>query len=153
MKDKKDVIVIGGGISGLSAAFYLQKLANERAESIAITILEQSDQIGGKVQTLREDGFIIERGPDSFLARKTPMIDLAKDLGLLGELVPTNAAARKTYIVHNNLLHPMPAGLILGIPTDLEALDASQLLSAEGKARVKLDLGLPRDAAKRRNKG
>ena len=132
----RKVAVLGGGMTGLSAAFYLAKSAEERGEALELTVLEGSERLGGRVNTLRRDGFVIERGPDSFLARKLPMIRLAEALGLLGELTGTNPAAKKTYISRSGQLHPMPPGLVLGVPTNEEAFLGTALVSEEGKRRA-----------------
>jgi oxygen-dependent protoporphyrinogen oxidase len=147
MKQKvRRVAVLGGGITGLSAAFYLGKLARERGEAIDITVIEGSERLGGQINTLRKDGFVIERGPDSFLARKLPMIELAKDLGLEGELTGTNPAAKKTYISLDGKLHPMPEGMILGIPTEADKFMKTELVSEEGKRRAFEELDIPSEA-------
>ncbi len=132
----RKVAVLGGGITGLSAAFYLLREAKERGEEIELTVLEGSGRLGGRVNTLRRDGFVIERGPDSFLARKLPMVRLAEDLGLTGELTGTNPAAKKTYISRDGKLHPMPEGLVLGVPTDAEKFMRTELVSEAGKLRA-----------------
>lgn len=139
----RQVAVLGGGITGLSAAFYLLKLAREQGDSVEVTVVEGSDRLGGRIHTLRRDGFVIERGPDSFLARKLPMIDLAKELGLEGELTGTNPTAKKTYISLDGKLHSMPEGLTLGIPTDIEKFLKTELVSEEGKQRALKDLEIP----------
>ncbi|MFC5471752.1 protoporphyrinogen oxidase [Cohnella suwonensis] len=137
------VAVLGGGITGLSAAYYLSKLSAERGEKLEVTVLEGSDRLGGMVNTLRREGFVIERGPDSFLARKQPMIDLALDLGLEDELVGTNPAAKKTYISHEDRLLPMPEGMTLGVPTDREKFMRTELVSESGKLRAFAEIDLP----------
>ncbi|WP_438315584.1 protoporphyrinogen oxidase [Sporosarcina sp. FA9] len=143
-KPCKKVIVVGGGITGLSAAFYIKKLFEEQQIPIDITLIEKSEELGGKVQTLRRDGFVIERGPDSFLARKLPIITLTKELGLEDELVGTNPKARTNYIYYNKKLHEMPLGLVLGIPTKLTPFMKTGLISPLGKLRASLDLLLPK---------
>lgn len=72
--ETKKVVVIGGGISGLSTAFYLQKKGKENGLSLDITLIEKSETLGGKVQTLHRDGFVIEKGPDSFMARRKSVV-------------------------------------------------------------------------------
>jgi protoporphyrinogen/coproporphyrinogen III oxidase len=143
MNNVRRVAVLGGGITGLSAAFYVQKLARERGESVKVTVVEGSDRLGGRIHTLRRDGYVIERGPDSFLARKLPMIHLARELGIEEELTGTNPKAKKTYIALDGKLHPMPEGLTLGIPTDVDKFLKTDLVSAEGKKRALEDLQLP----------
>lgn len=139
----RKVVIIGGGLTGLSAAFYIRKFYREKGLEPKITILEQGRAMGGKIDTLRRDNFVIEKGPDSFLARKTAMIDLARELGLEEELVQMNPNAKKTYIVSGGQLHPMPSGLVLGIPTELEPFLESGLVSVSGKARAMMDFVLP----------
>lgn len=139
----RKVVIIGGGLTGLSAAFYIRKFYREKGLEPKITILEQGTSLGGKIDTLRRDDFVIEKGPDSFLARKTAMIDLARELGLEDELVQMNPNAKKTYIVSGGQLHPMPSGLVLGIPTELEPFLESGLVSVSGKARAMMDFVLP----------
>lgn len=125
----RDVVIIGGGLTGLSAAFYIRKFYTEKGITPHISVLEQSDTMGGKISTLRKDGFVIEKGPDSFLARKVAMTDLAKEIGLEQELVSQNPESKKTYIVSKGQLHPMPSGLVLGIPTELTPFLRSGLVS------------------------
>ncbi|MFD0713933.1 protoporphyrinogen oxidase [Paenibacillus sp. GCM10027626] len=134
------IVVIGGGISGLSSAFYLLRQAEAAGRKLEMTIVDPADRIGGKINTLHRDGFVIERGPDSFLARKKPIIDLAFDLGIEQQLVGTNPEAKKTYILHQGKLHAMPAGLVLGIPTELEPFMKTEMLSTRAKCRALLDL-------------
>jgi len=138
------IAVLGGGITGLSAAFYLLRMAEERGRKVAVTVFEGSNRLGGRVNTLRRDGFVIERGPDSFLGRKLPMLHLARELGLLGELVGTNPAAPNTYIAADGKLRPMPKGMNLGIPNDLGAFARTSYISPRGKLRALDDLRLPR---------
>jgi len=140
---KRTVAVLGGGMTGLSAAFYLYREAERRGVPLAVTVLEASSRLGGRVNTLRRDGFVIERGPESFLARKLPMIELAEALGMTGEFTGTNPAAKVTYIAHDNVLHGMPAGLNLGVPTNAEAFLATGLLSEEGKRRALAEVDVP----------
>jgi oxygen-dependent protoporphyrinogen oxidase len=142
--NRKKIVIVGGGITGLSAAFYAQKHAEENNLPVDISIIEKSETLGGKIQSLHRDGFVIEKGPDSFLARKLPIIELSKDLGLEDELVGTNPKAKKTYILHKGRLHRMPPGLILGIPTQMTPFLNTGLISIAGKARAAMDLVLPR---------
>ncbi|MHA7962631.1 protoporphyrinogen oxidase [Paenibacillus sp. CAU 1782] len=137
------IVIIGGGISGLSSAFYLQREAQRQNRRVKVTIVEEAPALGGKINTLKKDGFVIEKGPDSFLARKLPIIDLAKELGIEQQLTATNPAAGKTYILHQKKLHAMPPGLVLGVPTEIAPFVRSSLISWRGKFRALLDLALP----------
>ncbi|XEC93244.1 protoporphyrinogen oxidase [Paenibacillus tarimensis] len=137
------VVIIGGGISGLSSAFYLLRQAKDKGIRVHVTIVEAGDALGGKIRTLRRDGFVLEKGPDSFLARKMPIIELTRELGLENELTATNPKAKKTYILHRGKLHPMPPGLVLGIPTEIMPFAKTGLLSVKGKLRALMDFVLP----------
>lgn len=143
MRKGKKVAVLGGGLTGLSAAFYLAREAAAQGWKPEITVLEASGRWGGRVNTLHRDRFVIERGPDSFLGRKLAMYRLADELGLTAELTGTNVAARRSFIVHEGRLQPMPKGFNLGIPTDLGALARTSLISPLGKQRVLQDLRIP----------
>lgn len=137
------IVILGGGISGLSAAFYVQKYAREQGIIVDITVIERSNRLGGRLHTKRRDGFLIETGPDAFLARKPAILQLASEIGLDTELVPTNPSAKTSYILHKGRMHPMPMGFILGIPTKLTPFIRTGLISPLGKARAALDLLLP----------
>ncbi|MEK3686177.1 protoporphyrinogen oxidase [Paenibacillus sp. FSL R10-2736] len=139
----RKVVIIGGGLSGLSAAYYVRKFYREAGVQPEIILIEKDKCLGGKIETLHRDGFVIEKGPDSFLARKTAMVDLARELELDHELVTTNPNAKKTYILQRGKLHPMPAGLVLGIPTELKPFLKSGLVSFGGKMRAMMDFVLP----------
>jgi len=138
------VAVLGGGITGLSAAFYLFRFAEKQGRPVRVTLLESSERLGGRIDTLRRDGYVIERGPDSFLARKTAMIELVRELGLDKELAYISPLARTTFIAHRGRLHPMPEGLMMGVPSDLGALARTGIISPFGKLRAACDLILPR---------
>ncbi|MBW7476172.1 protoporphyrinogen oxidase [Paenibacillus oenotherae] len=142
-REQDSLVVIGGGISGLSSAFYLLAQAQARGRQAHVTIVDPAPRLGGKINTLKRDGFVIERGPDSFLARKQPMIDLARELGIEYELTGTNPEAKKTYILHRGKLHPMPPGLVLGIPTEIAPFAKTSLLTWGGKLRALMDFVLP----------
>jgi oxygen-dependent protoporphyrinogen oxidase len=139
----KTIVVVGGGITGLAAAYYLRKIAGEAGLPARVAIVEASERLGGKIDTLRKDGFVIEKGPDSFLARKKAILDLAADLGIEDELVPINPSGKKSFIVFRGKLHPMPDGLMLGIPTEIAPMLRTGLLSPAGKLRAGLDFVLP----------
>ncbi|MFT8361871.1 MAG: protoporphyrinogen oxidase [Sporolactobacillus sp.] len=135
------IAIIGGGMAGLSAAFYIQKWSEEKQLDVLPLVIEATDHLGGKFDTLHRDGFVIERGPDSFLKRKTAAIDLAHDLGLAEQLVDNRTG--KAYILYQGHLHLIPTGSVMGVPGDFVPLLETNLLSNEGKARVFEELLLP----------
>ncbi len=143
MERKKRITIIGGGITGLSTAFYLQQELQKQNLDAEIILSEAADSFGGRIHTMERDGFVFEKGPDSFLARKLAMIDLVKDLGIEEELTGTNPAARKNYILHHNHLYQMPEGMVMGIPSKIKPFIATNLLSMRGKLRAMLDFFLP----------
>ncbi|WP_068786521.1 protoporphyrinogen oxidase [Paenibacillus phocaensis] len=140
---KKNIAVVGGGITGLSAAYYARKWLRERRIDAGITIMEETNRLGGKIRTLRRDGFTIEQGPDSFMARKMAALELILELGLEQLLVGTSPQAKKNFILHHGRFHPMPPGLMLGIPTQMWPMVKTGLLSPASKLRAGLDLLLP----------
>jgi protoporphyrinogen/coproporphyrinogen III oxidase len=125
------VAVVGGGIAGLAAARRLEALAPE-AE---VVVVEPSSVLGGKVRTERVGGFVIEAAPDSFLSRKERGVGLCEELGLGGELVGRRPENHRTYVRRGAELLSLPEGLTGMIPTNLDALERSALLSEEGRAR------------------
>jgi len=143
-EEKKKVAIIGGGISGLTAAFYLQKIINDKKLPLEIKLIEASQRLGGKMQTVIKDGFTIERGPDSFLARKTSMIRLAREVGMEEQLVSNSTG--KSYVLVNDKLYSMPGGSIMGIPTEIGPFITTGLFSIPGKLRAAADFILPRSA-------
>ena len=128
------VAIIGGGLTGLSAAYYMGKAF----PNWDIHVLESSNRWGGKVQTKRRDGYVVEVGPDSYLARKTSMTDLVQELGL-GDTLVRNATG-ESYIYHQGQMKPIPGGSIIGIPTEFLPFAMSSLLSWFGKLRAGLDI-------------
>ncbi len=112
----KKVIVIGGGIAGLAAAYRIQKEIAEGAP-LECSIFEGGDRFGGKIATEKSDGFVVERGPDSFISQKPAAIKLCQQLGLEDRLVRTNPGAPSTYVYTGGKLVTMPDGLSLMIPT------------------------------------
>src|SRR5699024_12490559 len=138
MPRRQTIVIVGGGITGITTAYYLQKEIDTRHLPYNIKLLEASDRLGGKIRTKRKDGFIIEQGPDSFLARKEPAVRLAKRLGLQNELVRNNTG--QAYILIEQTLHKMLKGSFMGVHTDLQALQDAPLLFSEGIQRAILDL-------------
>src|SRR5689334_3879176 len=134
------IVIIGGGISGLAAAHRVLEL-NPEAQ---VTILEASDRLGGTIQTEHRDGFLLERGPDSFISEKPHAIDLAKRLGLESQLIQTNEEFRRSFIVRDGRLRAVPEGFQLMAPSRMWPFLTSDIFSLPGKMRMAADLFLPR---------
>ena len=130
------VAVVGGGISGLAAAYEL------KARRVRHVLLERAPRVGGVIRTDRVDGFTIDGGPDALLAEKTAGIELCRELGLGDRLVST-LPPRTAFILRGGRLNPLPRHSVLGIPTRLRSLVSTRMLSAAGRARLALDLIRP----------
>src|SRR5271170_7757488 len=112
----KRIAIIGGGISGLSAAYTLEEKRQSGAP-VQYVLFESSPRMGGVLITERVDGCIIEAGPDSFLTEKPWAADLCRKIGLGDQLIGSNDAQRKTYILAKGKLEEMPDGLMFMVPT------------------------------------
>jgi oxygen-dependent protoporphyrinogen oxidase len=144
----RDVIVIGGGLAGLAAAHRLTELAAERRAPIRVTLLEAAPRLGGSIATERIDGFLVEAGADSFLTEKPWALALCRRLGLDDRLIGTRDEQRRTFVVRDGRLQPLPQGFLLIAPTELGPLVRSPLFTWAGKLRMAADLVLPRGAAR-----
>ena len=128
-----NVTIVGGGLTGLTAAYYLGHAKPEWN----ITLYEQAPRFGGKIQTQRVDDFVVELGPDSYLGRKTEMTDLVHDLGL-GDTLVSNETGQ-AFVYDQGSIHPIPGGSIMGIPTEMMPFVKATLISWSGKLRAGLD--------------
>lgn len=139
---RRKVVVVGGGITGLTAAFYIQKEAREKELPVDIVLVESTLRLGGKIQTQRQNGFIIERGPESFFDRQNDVYALAKDLGIEGELITSNNGPN--YVAVGSRLYPIPSSLMSGEAPNISPFITSGLFSLSGKIRAAGDFILPR---------
>jgi len=135
----KRVAIIGGGIAGLSAAYYLERARRSGAD-IEWVLFEKSDRLGGVIQTEQRDGYILEAGPDSFLTAKSDGAQLCRDLGIGDQLIGSNDAGRKTYIVVKGKLVPIPEGLEFMVPTRVMPMMSTRLFSLSTKLRMAKEL-------------
>ncbi len=135
----KRIAIIGGGISGLSAAFYLQK-GRAAGADLEYTLFESGQRLGGSMYSDRVEGCLVEAGPDSFLTEKPWALALCKELGIADQLIGSNDAQRKTYIVVNGRLVVMPDGLMFMVPTQLVPTAFSSLFSWNTKLRMAREL-------------
>lgn len=134
---KAQVAIVGGGISGLSAAWTLHK------RQVPYVLLEAGSEVGGVIRTESKGGFLLEGGPDSILAQKPEGLALCREIGLGDRLVPTNPHQRSVFVLHRRRLHPLPEGMALAVPTKVLPFLRSGLFSWPGKIRMGLDLVIP----------
>lgn len=146
--ERPRVVIIGGGISGLAAAHRLVELSTQHHNPPEVLLLEASAQTGGVIRTTRRDGFLLEGGPDSFIYEKPAAIELAKRLGLASRLIETNPLHRRSFIVRKSRLHAVPEGFQLLAPSRVWPFVTTGIFSWAGKARMALDLVLPRRASR-----
>jgi oxygen-dependent protoporphyrinogen oxidase len=140
----KRVVIIGGGITGLAAAHRLVERSKDSGQRLDLTLLEANDQPGGVIQTEHRDGFLLERGPDSFISEKPEAVALAKSIGLESHLIETNSQYRRSFIVRKGRLRPVPQGFQLLAPARLWPFITTDIFSWAGKARMAMDLLLPK---------
>ncbi len=140
---ERHILVVGGGISGLSAAYHLLKIAKQKGIHVRVTLVERESWWGGKIRTVKEDGFTVEGGPDNFVTVKPWGLELSRELGLTESLLPTNPKARRVFILWRGKLHLLPHGFLTFSP-DLKGLLETDLLSWRGKFRVALGILLPK---------
>ncbi|MFP5255489.1 MAG: protoporphyrinogen oxidase [Acidimicrobiia bacterium] len=127
-------VVVGGGITGLVAA-------RDLARRGATVVVVEPDRVGGKLQTTAFDGAVLDEAADTFLARVPDGIELCRELGLHGDLV--SPAFRRAYVWSRSALRPLPEAQLLGVPTDLDELTATGIVSSAGVAAARRDLEIP----------
>jgi oxygen-dependent protoporphyrinogen oxidase len=142
----KRIIIIGGGITGLAAAHRLIELRTQSDEPLSLTILEAGQRLGGIIHTEERDGFLIERGPDSFISEKPEALELANRADLASNLIETNEKHRRSFIVRKGKLRPVPEGFHLLAPSRLWPFFTSDILSFKGKVRLAGEVFVPRAA-------
>jgi protoporphyrinogen/coproporphyrinogen III oxidase len=138
------VVIIGGGLSGLTAAHRIHERARTMRRPIDLTVLEAKDRLGGVLWTDRFDGFTLEGGPDSFITNKPWAIDLCQRLGLADQLVETDSNHRRSFVVKSGRLVPVPEGFVLMAPHRLTPILTTPILSWRGKLRFLMDMVIPR---------
>ncbi len=141
--------MIGGGITGLAAAYRVRELAAAQELPVEVALLERGDRIGGPLRTVVRDGFLMETGTDSFLTEKPWAAQLARRLGMEAELIGTRPEFRKTYVVRAGRLMEIPTGFTLLAPVHIWPVLKSPLFSPLGKLRMALEPFVParRDGA------
>lgn len=146
-KPTRRVAIIGGGISGLAAGFRLRELAAAHEIPVEVALFERGMRVGGALDTIRRDGFVIEAGADSFLSEKPAAAKLAERLGIASELIGTQEQFRRTLVVRGGRLVEIPEGFSLLAPTWFGPLLKSPLFSATGKLRMMIEPMIPRRRA------
>ena len=131
----KRIAIVGGGIAGLSAAWALEK-ARRAGQEIDYALYEAGERLGGVIASETIEGCVVEGGPDSFLTEKPAAAQLCRELGIADQLLPSNDAERKTYIVVKNRLVPLPDGLMFMVPTKLLPTAFTRLFSWPTKIRM-----------------
>ena len=145
-KQPKRVVIIGGGITGLAAAHRFVEDQRETGRALDVIVLEASTRLGGVLKTTDRDGFLIEAGADSFISEKPEAVALAQRLGITSRLIETNEQDRRSFIVRNGRLCRVPDGFQLLAPTRFWPFITTDIFSWLGKARMALDLFIPRRA-------
>lgn len=126
-----DVIILGGGVSGLASAYFLSK------KSISCTLVEANSCLGGLIHTDSASGCQLEAGPDSYIAVKSDVTQLANEIPeLKNQLIGTNDTQRRIYIVKDGVLQPLPSGMVMMVPGDMRAALSSSLFSEETKKHI-----------------
>ena len=140
---KRVVGVVGGGITGLTAAYCLYQAAQQQNLPLELKLLEATDCVGGLIQTTTENGFVMERGPDAFITTKPWAFQLCQDLGIADQLISPNPNFPRSFIVRAGKLYPVPEGFYLMAPTALWPFVITPIFSWRGKLRMAMDLFLP----------
>jgi oxygen-dependent protoporphyrinogen oxidase len=140
----KRIVIIGGGITGLAAAYHLKTQAQKQSLPLDLRLLEASQRFGGSLQTISRDGFLLEGGPDCFISDKPRGIGLCRELGLEEELIGTQPGYRRSFILRRGELHRVPEGFYLLGPAKLRPFLASPVLSWRGKCRVLAEPLIPK---------
>ncbi len=139
----KRVVIVGGGITGLSAAYRLWELSQKENLPLEVTLIEARDRLGGVIHTIKQDGFLIDSGPDNFVTAKPWAMALARRLGIESELISTNEAHRSAMVVRKGKLMPIPEGFLLMAPTKFLPIITTPLFSLPGKLRMGMEMFVP----------
>ncbi len=139
----KKIAIIGGGITGLTAAYELNKSLNLLSETFEIKLFEKDSNLGGTFRTEKVDGFLIEGGPDSFELYKPAPLELARELGIEDQVVDANEEWHTTFLYINGKLQEIPKGLLGLVPQNLMSLAFCPYLSWKAKFRAAMEFFIP----------
>jgi oxygen-dependent protoporphyrinogen oxidase len=140
---RPQIAVIGGGISGLAAAFEL----TEVAPHVDVLLLESQSRLGGLLHTVERDGFLIEAAADNFITDPSAAVELCHKVGLEESMIAPNPVGRQAFVVGAGRLHPIPTGFMVMAPSRIRPMITSKVLSLRGKLRVALEYVLPRSVS------
>ena len=144
----KRIIIIGGGVAGLGAAYKVTRAASE-GHDVEFLLLEKDRRLGGKIQTeivpdpLEKGRFIVDGGPDCFLTEKPACHRIARLTGIFSDELPTDESRKRTWILSHGKLHPLPDGIFMFAPTRFLPFATTGLFSWPGKIRMAMDLFIP----------
>lgn len=141
---RRRIVVIGGGITGLTAAYRAQRLAEARGLDVEIVLLEGTARTGGVIESIRREECVMELGPDSIITEKPWARALCEEIGLVDRIVGTANQFRQSFIARGSELHPIPEGFYMMAPSRLSPFAGTKLFSWPGKLRMAADLLLPR---------
>ncbi|MFH1857480.1 MAG: protoporphyrinogen oxidase [Candidatus Omnitrophota bacterium] len=138
------VLVVGGGLSGLAAAYRLLELSRGGHFPLELFLAEAGERLGGVIGTSERDGFLLESGPDCFMTDKPWALNLCERLGLEGQLVATSPEAKRSFVIRRGRLIPVPEGFYLLAPSRIWPFVTTSLFSPFGKLRMALEWFVPR---------
>ena len=130
------IAIIGSGISGLSSAYHLSKLTKKLGVDAEIDVIEKNNVPGGTISTIKENGFTMEQGADSFITSKPWALEMCKEIGLEAKLVPISTNDRRCFVYFDGKLKALPDGFFLTAPSDLNSFRKSDFFAAEEKERI-----------------
>ena len=139
MSQTKTIAIIGGGVTGLSAAYHAQV----SFPGANIVLLESADRLGGVLQTDHVDGYTIERSADMFVTDPPDAFDVCQRLGHQDELIQTTPTQDRAFVATGDSMHPVPSGLSLMLPNDLDSVLGSALLDEKAKQRFQQEKDVP----------
>jgi protoporphyrinogen/coproporphyrinogen III oxidase len=140
---KPHIVIVGGGITGLSAAHRLAAIKKKTKLPLEITLIEASERLGGVINSEKYDDYIVEHGPDSLIDQPAA-ISLFKELNIATKVVPTNQFHRQAFVAFQGRLHKIPKGFAMVAPSDIFSFATSSLFSVNGKLRALMDLVIPK---------
>jgi oxygen-dependent protoporphyrinogen oxidase len=144
MTARQRIVILGGGISGLSAAYYLSRNFRNAGVVPDITLIEAGQKFGGVIESIHGDGFLLEGGPDSFISEKPAALELCRELGIESEVIGTRPENQRSYVFTQGKLHRIPEGFYLVAPVKVKTLFELPFISWPGRLRMACEPLVPR---------